>query len=332
MKTSIYNIGATALLIFGIYYYNILSMDEQKETNDIIDIINNKLELFGNNNEPMTSLLGQYSNYIKNIPKLASYYENDNEFIVSLNKIKSICNNNNVRLDELSPKIFNTLDIPQNPISDLSIEIERHSVNLSISGSFLNIGKVLSDLSSKGYLINSMEINSINKNEVDASLSLLVYRSKPHLNKENYSIDINKIIDSMPSVPNEKLADNMKWKNDIFSESRLLNKKDSRNDQPSSKKEYLLSRITLAKPKTAIINNKLYNIGSKIGAYTISRIDEKSVILSGNRRSIILELEIDEDQTVYSLEGFKKAFSNARKNNKPTFIYKGKLYSTQIEN
>ena len=53
-------------------------MDEQKETNNIIDIINNKLELFGNNNEPMTSLLDQYSNYIKNIPKLASYYENDN--------------------------------------------------------------------------------------------------------------------------------------------------------------------------------------------------------------------------------------------------------------
>ena len=79
-------------------------------------------------------------------------------------------------------------------------------------------------------------------------------------------------------------------------------------------------------------NNKLYNIGSKIGAYTVSRIDEKSVILSGNRRSIILELEIDEDQTVYSLEGFKKAFSNARKNNQPTFMYKGKLYSTQIEN
>ena len=56
------------------------------------------------------------------------------------------------------------------------------------------------------------------------------------------------------------------------------------------------------------------------------------MILSGNRRSIILELEIDEDQTVYSLEGFKKAFSNARKNNQPTFMYKGKLYSTQIEN
>ena len=148
MKTSIYNIGATALLIFGIYSYNILSMDEQKEANDKIDIINSKLELFGNNNEPMTSLLDQYSNYIKNIPKLAPYYENENEFIVSLNTIKSICNNNNVRLDELSPKISNTLDIPQDPISDLSIEIERHSVNLSISGSFLNIGKVFSDLSS----------------------------------------------------------------------------------------------------------------------------------------------------------------------------------------
>ncbi len=59
-------------------------MDEQKEANDKIDIINSKLELFGNNNDPMTSLLDQYSNYIKNIPKLASYYENENEFIVSL--------------------------------------------------------------------------------------------------------------------------------------------------------------------------------------------------------------------------------------------------------
>ena len=74
------------------------------------------------------------------------------------------------------------------------------------------------------------------------------------------------------------------------------------------------------------------NIGSKIGAYSVSRIEEKSVVLSGKRRSIILELEIDEDQSIYSLQGFKKAFSDARNNNQPTFIYKGKLYSTRLDN
>ena len=34
MKTSIYNLSATVLLIVGVYYYNIISMDEQKETNE----------------------------------------------------------------------------------------------------------------------------------------------------------------------------------------------------------------------------------------------------------------------------------------------------------
>ena len=332
MKTSIYNLSATVVLIVGIYYYNIISMDEQKETNEKINIINGKLELFGKINDPMSSLLDQYSKYIKKIPKLASYYENENEFIASLDNIKNICAKNNVRLDELSPKISNTLDIPQDAISDLSIEIERHSIQLSIRGSFINIGKALGDLSLNNYLVNEMEINSANNNQVDASLSFLVYRSKPHINKGDYSIDIVKTISAIPNVPNETLSNNIKWKNDIFSESRLLNKKGSRNDQPSFKKEYLLTRITLSKPKTAIINNKLYNIGSKIGAYSVSRIEEKSVVLSGKRRSIILELEIDEDQSVYSLQGFKKAFSDARNNNQPTFIYKGKLYSTRIDN
>ena len=37
-------------------------------------------------------------------------------------------------------------------------------------------------------------------------------------------------------------------------------------------------------------------------------------------------------QSDYSLQGFKKAISDARNNNQPTFIYKGKLYSTRLDN
>ena len=37
-------------------------------------------------------------------------------------------------------------------------------------------------------------------------------------------------------------------------------------------------------------------------------------------------------RVVDSLDGFKKAFSSARKNNQNTFIYKGKLYSTRLNN
>ena len=332
MKQSVYNIIAIVLLIAGVGYLNIVAMEKQKEAINKIDIAMDKIQFFGNNNYTMSDLLDKYNGYKKSIPTLASYYENDNELIVSLNKIKDMCKKYNVELDKLSPKLNNTLDIHQNAIPDLSVEIERYNVELLIRGAFLNIGKLINVLSEKNYLINSMEINS-NKNDdqVDASLDLFVYRSKPNLKVHDNSISIEKINSSIPKVPNEALPNNLKWKNDIFSESRLSNKKGGLKNQKSFKKEYLLTQIILSKPLGAIINNNLHPIGSKIGPYTVSKISENTVVLSGKRKSIVLELEIDEDQFVYSLEGFKKAFSNARKKNQTTFIYKGKLYSTRLD-
>ncbi len=121
-------------------------------------------------------------------------------------------------------------------------------------------------------------------------------------------------------------------KNNIFLESRLTNNRDGFKNEVSFKKEYVLSQIVLSKPLGAIINNKLYSIGSKIGPYIISKIDENSVVLSGKRKSLVLEVEVDEEQSVFSLGSFKDAFSNARKNNQITFIYNGKLYSTRLNN
>ena len=332
MKQSVYNIIAIVLLIAGVGYLNIVAMEKQKEAINKIDIAMDKIRFFGNNNYTMSDLLDKYNGYKKSIPTLASYYENDNELIVSLNEIKDMCKKYNVELDKLSPKLNNTLDIHQNAIPDLSVEIERYNVELLIRGAFLNIGKLINVLSEKNYLINSMEINS-NKNDdqVDASLDLFVYRSKPNLKVHDNSISIEKINSSIPKVPNEALPNNLKWKNDIFSVSRLSNKKGVLKNQKSFKKEYLLTQIILSKPLGAIINNNLHPIGSKIGPYTVSKISENTVVLSGKRKSIVLELEIDEDQFVYSLDGFKKSFSNARKKNQTTFIYNGKLYSTRLD-
>ena len=332
MKQSVYNIIAIVLLIAGVGYLNIVAMEKQKEAINKIDIAMDKIGFFGNNNYTMSDLLDKYNGYKKSIPTLASYYENDNQLIVSLNEIKDMCKKYNVELDKLSPKLNNTLDIHQNAIPDLSVEIERYNVELLIRGAFLNIGKLINVLSEKNYLIISMEINS-NKNDdqVDASLDLFVYRSKPNLKVHDNSISIEKINSSIPKVPNEALPNNLKWKNDIFSVSRLSNKKGVLKNQKSFKKEYLLTQIILSKPLGAIINNNLHPIGSKIGPYTVSKISENTVVLSGKRKSIVLELEIDEDQFVYSLDGFKKAFSNARKKNQTTFIYNGKLYSTRLD-
>ena len=333
MKTSPYKIATILLLIIGICYYNIITMENQKVINQKIDITKNKIKLFQKNNDSSSDLINQYNRYMKSIPTLASYYENDNEVLSSLNKIRDICNKYNVELDELNPKLNNTLDVSQNAIENLAIEIERYSIDLSIRGSFLNIGMLINELSDMNYLINSMDIKStINKKQVEASIDLFFYRSRQNQNAYDNSINIEKIKNGIPIIPTETLSNQIKWKNNIFLESRLTSNRDGFKNQVSFKKEYVLSQIVLSKPLGAIINNKLYSIGAKIGPYVISKIDENSVVLSGKRKSLVLEVEVDEDQSVYSLDGFKKAFSSARKNNQNTFIYKGKLYSTRLNN
>ena len=334
MKTSPYKIATILLLIIGICYYNIITMENQKVINQKIDITKNKIKLFQKNNDSSSDLINQYNRYMKSIPTLATYYENDNVWTFSASyKIRDICNKYNVDLVELNPKLNNTLDVSQNAIENLAIEIERYSIDLSIRGSFLNIGLLINELSDMNYLINSMDIKStINKKQVEASIDLFFYRSRQNQNAYDNSINIEKIKNGIPIIPNETLSNQIKWKNNIFLESRLTNNRDGFKNQVSFQKEYVLSQIVLSKPLGAIINNKLYSIGAKIGPYVISKIDEHSVVLSGKRKSLVLEVEVDEDQSVYSLDGFKKAFSSARKNNQNTFIYKGKLYSTRLNN
>ena len=333
MKTSPYKMVTILLLIIGICYYNIITMENQKVINQKIDITKDKIKLFQKNNDSSSDLINQYNKYMKSIPTLASYYENDNEVLSSLNKIRDICNKYNVDLDELNPKLNNTLDVSQNAIENLAIEIERYSIDLSIRGSFLNIGMLINALSDMNYLINSMDIKStINKKQVEASIDLFFYRSRQNQNAYDNSINIEKIKNEIPIIPNETLSNQIKWKNNIFLESRLTSNRDGFKNQVSFKKEYVLSQIVLSKPLGAIINNKLYSIGAKIGPYVISKIDENSVVLSGKRKSLVLEVEVDEEQSVFSLGSFKEAFSNARKNNQITFIYNGKLYSTRLNN
>ena len=159
MKTSPYKMVTILLLIIGICYYNIITMENQKVITQKIDITKNKIKLFQKNNDSSSDLINQYNRYMKSIPTLATYYENDNVWTFSASyKIRDICNKYNVDLVELNPKLNNTLDVSQNAIENLAIEIERYSIDLSIRGSFLNIGMLINALSDMNYLINSMDI------------------------------------------------------------------------------------------------------------------------------------------------------------------------------
>ena len=193
MKTSPYKIATILLLIIGICYYNIITMENVKVINQKIDITNNKIKLFQKNNDSSSDLINQYNRYMKSIPTLATYYENDNVWTFSASyKIRDICNKYNVDLVELNPKLNTTLDVSQNAIENLAIEIERYSIDLSIRGSFLNIGMLINELSDMNYLINSMDIKStINKKQVEASIDLFFYRSRQNQNAYDNSINID---------------------------------------------------------------------------------------------------------------------------------------------
>ena len=57
MKTSPYKIVTILLLIIGICYYNIITMENQKVINQKIDITKDKIKLFQKNNDSSSDLI-----------------------------------------------------------------------------------------------------------------------------------------------------------------------------------------------------------------------------------------------------------------------------------
>ena len=311
-------------VLIGLIVYNYTALLNIDSASDKISYIDNKIELSNYESMKIPGLLSANNKYVSYIEKIAKQVEGDIEYLESLDKIKDICKKNNLSVVELTSDLKNNLNAPQGAFENYSRTIERYEINLKVKGAFLNIGKLMDQLLELEYLVNSMKLDQSSGSSVVAYFTIYQYLSKPLNSGEFLTINFDKVLKSTPvAAMQESIPSGLIWNRDIF-------RKQKKNVKVNpNTRAYYLTNVKLTPEPTVIINGKTYREGSIIDIFTIKDITNKSVTLSGDRKSIILQLEKD-SPLITNTNTFKEAFIRARRSGQAYFEYKGKLYSTDL--
>ncbi|MBP00401.1 MAG: hypothetical protein CMG34_04195 [Candidatus Marinimicrobia bacterium] len=311
-------------VLIGLIVYNYTALLNIDSASDKISYIDNKIELSNYESMKIPGLLSANNKYVSYIEKIAKQVEGDIEYLESLDKIKDICKKNNLSVVELTSDLKNNLNAPQGAFENYSRTIERYEINLKVKGAFLNIGKLMDQLLELEYLVNSMKLDQSSGSSVAAYFTIYQYLSKPLNSGEFLTINFDKVLKSTPvAAMQESIPSGLIWNRDIF-------RKQKKNVKVNpNTRAYYLTNVKLTPEPTVIINGKTYREGSIIDIFTIKDITNKSVTLSGDRKSIILQLEKD-SPLITNTNTFKEAFIRARRSGQAYFEYKGKLYSTDL--
>ena len=311
-------------VLIGLIVYNYTALLNIDSASDKISYIDNKIELSNYESMKIPGLLSANNKYVSYIEKIAKQAEGDIEYLESLDKIKDICKKNNLSVVELTSDLKNNLNAPQGAFENYSRTIERYEINLKVKGAFLNIGKLIDQLLELEYLVNSMKLDQSSGSSVAAYFTIYQYLSKPLNAGEFLTINFDKVLKSTPvAAMQESIPSGLIWNRDIF-------RKQKKNVKVNpNTRAYYLTNVKLTPEPTVIINGKTYREGSIIDIFTIKDITNKSVTLSGDRKSIILQLEKD-SPLITNTNTFKEAFIRARRSGQAYFEYKGKLYSTDL--
>ena len=314
------------LIILGtILFFNLKFFQEKKSTSAEIEKLNALINLSDMpEKENLARIKTINENEVNRINGIAKFYDNNIDYLNSIDQIKIISKANTLKINELSPKLTNSLTVSQGLLYGADIVVNRYNINLIVTGKFLNVGILIDQLIPLEYFLNSIKIDQSSwKNEVTAQLELSTYAATPIMSQNNEFIDIKKIKETEPTIPGDISKAQLEWESDIFYRDIKKPKK------ITTYIKYNLSQIEFSKDPVAIINLKKYKVGSKLDTYTIVNISRNTVTLSSDKKSIILEVEKTSTKKL-SKNDFKKAFLNARKNNLRYFEYKGRLYSTNL--
>mgnify|MGYP006111160253 FL=1 len=311
-------VGAFAL-------YNYTTVININSIADRLSYIDNKISLAKFQSSKIPELLANNKENVDYVESIVTSFESDVDYLESLNNIKQKCKTYKVTVNELTSELKDNLSAPQGAFENYDRTIERYQINLKASGSYLNLGKLLDNLFASGYMLSSMKIDRISSSRVSGYFTLNNYISKPLKEADIFNVNFDKVIKNTPLVVTNDLVGDLKWGKDIFLKAKKISKPKPNN------RAYYLTRVSFSANPSAIINGKAYKEGSVLDIYTIKDITNDSVTLSSSKKSIVLQLESGVTPQVGSSE-FKEEFIKARRNGKSYFEYKGKLYSTDLNN
>tara|TARA_Y100000746_G_scaffold163849_1_gene141260 strand:- start:582 stop:1562 length:981 start_codon:yes stop_codon:yes gene_type:complete len=314
------------IVIIGAFaFYNYTTVININSVADRLSYIDNKISLAKFQSSKIPELLASNKENVDYVESIVTSFDSDVDYLESLNNIKQKCKTYKVTVNELTSELKDNLSAPQGAFENYDRTIERYQINLKASGSYLNLGKLLDNLFASGYMLSSMKIDRISSSRVSGYFTLNNYISKPLKEADIFNVNFDKVIKNTPLLATNDLVGDLKWGKDIFLKAKKISKPKPNN------RAYYLTRVNFSANPSAIINGKAYKEGSVLDIYTIKDITNDSVTLSSSKKSIVLQLESDITPQVGS-SGFKEEFIKARRNGQSYFEYKGKLYSTDLNN
>ena len=314
------------IVIIGAFaFYNYTTVINISSVADRLSYIDNKISLAKFQSSKIPELLASNKENVDYVESIVTSFDSDVDYLESLNNIKQKCKTYKVTVNELTSELKDNLSAPQGAFENYDRTIERYQINLKASGSYLNLGKLLDNLFASGYMLSSMKIDRISSSRVSGYFTLNNYISKPLKEADIFNVNFDKVIKNTPLVVTNDLVGDLKWGKDIFLKAKKISKPKPNN------RAYYLTRVNFSANPSAIINGKAYKEGSVLDIYTIKDITNDSVTLSSSKKSIVLQLESDITPQIGS-SGFKEEFIKARRNGQSYFEYKGKLYSTDLNN
>jgi len=312
-------------IIAAFALYNYTAVININSITNRLSYIDNKISLAKFQSSKIPDLLANNKENIDYIDNISTSFESDVDYLESLNNIKEKCKAYKVSVSELTSELKDNLSAPQGVFENYDRTIERYQINLKASGSYLNMGKLIDALFDSGYMLSSMKINRISSSRVTGYFTLYNYISKPLKDSDILAVNFDKVIRNTPLIINSNINTNLKWDKNIFLKPKKVSKPKPNN------RAYYLTGVKLSANPSVIINGKTYKEGSVLDIYTIKDITNNSVTLSSSKKSIVLQLEKGVASQIET-SGFKEEFIKARRNGQSYFEYKGKLYSTDLNN
>jgi len=188
-------LGLVSAAALGMLYFNVSTIAENsssKGKNEKLQIENEKLPI------EIKKLQKEIKKFQKEIKKrqieiedasaklkdktaafssLATVYNSEIDYLASLEILKRLSKKYQISIDEILPRLENTLPDEQGELTDPEYTVERYALDLRVAGQFLSIGQMLDDLEENDFAIRSLEINTgVNGSNVHAVMGLYSYR------------------------------------------------------------------------------------------------------------------------------------------------------------
>ena len=123
------------------------------------------------------AVINDYRNKTAEISKLAIQYDSEIEYLSSLDNLNKLAREHNLRVDDIKPRMENTMTELEGELEDAKHNLERYHLDVKVYGRFLDLGHFLDDLQAAEYALRSMDINSKpNDAKVNVLIGLYSYR------------------------------------------------------------------------------------------------------------------------------------------------------------